>query len=289
VGALNEKENIASRQLNVDQLRNILDTQFLGIENRLVFVSTIDSTNTQAMHLALQGAEEGVVVLTDSQTAGKGRLGRRWFDRSGNNALTSIILRPSFPPYLLVMIASLAVVDTVASICDVTATIKWPNDVLIDDRKIAGILIETSRDRTGGMVAIVGIGVNINGQITQLIEAESKSLQVTATTLETVCGHEVNRETFIAYLLRALEAMYLALQQEAHVSVAVENGMASRLIRERWRNRLSTLGRAIEVRQGDKILRGIAEDVNDSGELFLRSHSGERVSITWGDIGYPTE
>lgn len=241
------------------------------------------------MSLALQGAEEGVVVLTDSQTAGKGRLGRRWLDRSGCNALTSTILRPLFPPYLLVMIAALAVVDTVASICDVTATIKWPNDVLIDGRKVAGILIETSRDRAGNMVAIVGIGVNVNGQITQLVESESASLQTTATTLESACGHEVSREAFIGHLLHALETMYLALQQEAQASVATAYDTASRLIRERWRQRLSTLGRTIEVRQGHKILTGRAEDVSDSGELFLRCHSGERVCITWGDIGYPTE
>ena len=287
--ALTEEEFPESRRLNVDRLRNILDTQLLGTGDRLIFISTVDSTNTKAMSLALQGAEEGVVVLTDSQTAGKGRLGRRWFDRSGYNALTSTILRPLFPPYLLVMMAALAVVDTVASICDVTATIKWPNDVLIDGRKVAGILIETSRDRAGNLVAIIGIGVNVNGQIAQLVEAESASLQTTATTLEAACGHEVSRETFIGYLLRALEAMYLALQQEAQESVATTSGTASRLIRERWCQHLSTLGRTIEVRQGDKILKGIAEDVNDSGELFLRCHSGERVCITWGDIGYPPE
>jgi BirA family biotin operon repressor/biotin-[acetyl-CoA-carboxylase] ligase len=289
VRALTEEEITESRRLNVDRLRNILDTHLLGTGDRLVFISTVDSTNTKAMSLALQGAAEGVVVLTDSQTAGKGRLGRRWFDRSGYNALTSTILRPLFPPYLLVMVAALAVVDTVASICDVTATIKWPNDVLIGGRKVAGILIETSRDRAGNLVAIVGIGVNVNGQIAQLVEAESASLQTTATTLEAACGHEVSRETFIGYLLRALEAMYLALQQEAQESVATDSGTASRLIRERWRQHLSTLGRTIEVRQGDKILKGIAEDVNDSGELFLRCHSGERVCITWGDIGYPPE
>jgi BirA family biotin operon repressor/biotin-[acetyl-CoA-carboxylase] ligase len=286
---LTEEEITESRRLNVDRLHNILDTQLLGTGDRLIFIATVDSTNTKAMSLALQGAEEGVVVLTDSQTAGKGRLGRRWFDRSGYNALTSTILRPLFPPYLLVMIAALAVVDTVASICDVTATIKWPNDVLIDGRKVAGILIETSRDRAGNLVAIVGIGVNVNGQITQLVEAESASLQTTATTLQEACGHEVSRETFIGYLLSALEAMYLTLQQEAQVSVATASGTASRHIQERWRQHLSTLGRTIEVRQGDKILKGIAEDVNDSGELFLRCHSGERVCITWGDIGYSSK
>jgi BirA family biotin operon repressor/biotin-[acetyl-CoA-carboxylase] ligase len=288
VEALNEEIN-AARRLNVDRLQNILDTQLLGTGDRLVYTSTVGSTNTKAMSLALQGAKEGVVVLTDSQTAGKGRLGRRWFDRAGYNAITSTILRPLFPPYLLVMIASLAVVDAVASVCDVTATIKWPNDVLIDDRKVAGILIETSRDQAGNLVAIVGIGVNANGQIAQPGEAETASLQTTATTLEAACGHEVSREMFIGHLLRALEAMYLALQQEAQASVATADGAASRQIRESWRQHLSTLGRTIEVRQGDTILKGIAEDVNDSGELFLRCHSGERICITWGDVGYPTE
>lgn len=283
------KEINASRRLNIDRLQNILATQLLGTGDRLVYLSTVDSTNTKAMSLALQGVEEGVVVLTDSQTAGKGRLGRRWFDRAGCNALTSTILRPLFPPYLLVMVASLAVVDAIAGVCNVTSTIKWPNDVLIDNRKVAGILIETSRDRAGRLVAIVGIGVNVNGQVAQPGEAETASLQTTATTLEAACGHEVSRETFIGHLLRALEAMYLALQQEAQAAVATADDTASRLIRERWRQCLSTPGRTIEVRQGDKILRGIAEDVNDSGELFLRCHSGERVCITWGDIGYPTE
>ncbi len=240
------------------------------------------------MRIALQGAEEGVVVLTDSQTAGKGRLGRRWFDRSGYNALSSTILHPLFPPYLLVMVASLAVVEAIKNISNVDATIKWPNDVLIDDRKVAGILIETSRDPQGKLVAVVGIGVNLNGPIAQAVAPEAAPLQETATTLETACGHAVSRETFIVYLLEALEAMYLPLQQDA--SEASDNDTtSSRLIRERWRNYLSTLGRTIQVRQGHTILSGIAEDVNDTGELFLRSHSGERVSITWGDVGYPTE
>jgi BirA family biotin operon repressor/biotin-[acetyl-CoA-carboxylase] ligase len=287
-GALNKDLN-ATRRLNVDRLQNILDTQLFGIGNRLLYISTVGSTNTQAMSLALQGAEEGVVVLTDSQTAGKGRLGRRWFDRAGYNALTSTILRPLFPPYLLVMMASLAVVDAIASVCDVTATIKWPNDVLIDDRKVAGILIETSRDQAGSLVAIVGIGVNVNGQAVQPDTHETASLPITATTLEAACGHEVSRELFIGHLLRTLEAMYLALQQEARSSVTDATGLASHQIQEHWRQHLSTLGRTIQVRQGDTILQGIAEDVNDNGELYLRCHSGERVCITWGDVGYPTE
>jgi BirA family biotin operon repressor/biotin-[acetyl-CoA-carboxylase] ligase len=256
----------------------------------------VDSTNTLAMQLAQAGSEEGVVVLADSQTAGKGRQGRRWIDRYGYNVLSSTVLRPLFPPYLLVMIASLAVVETITEICGerrIAATIKWPNDILIGERKVAGILIETSHGRTGSLVAVMGIGVNINGHFSSKQDASPEELQLaaTATTLEAVNGQPVSRELFLASLLQHIEAYYLALQQEAQDQWPIENatGPISRIIREKWRRYLSTLGRSIQVRQGDSILHGIAEDVNETGELLLRLHSGERISITWGDIGYPTE
>jgi BirA family biotin operon repressor/biotin-[acetyl-CoA-carboxylase] ligase len=241
------------------------------------------------MKLALQGAEEGMVVLTDSQTAGKGRQGHRWVDMAGYSALSSTILQPLFPLHLLVMIAALAVVDAIADICGIVATIKWPNDVLIGGRKVAGILIETSHDHLGHLVAILGIGVNVNGRTTQFIEAtsepqsETSRLAATATTLEEECGNEVSREAFLAYLLRRLEPQYLALQQEAQ-TLPMTPSSISRLIREQWRNQLSTLGRTIQVRQGSTILSGVAEDVNENGELLLRCHSSERISISWGDV-----
>jgi BirA family biotin operon repressor/biotin-[acetyl-CoA-carboxylase] ligase len=109
-----------------------------------------------------------------------------------------------------------------------------------------------------------------------------------ATTLETECGDAVSRETLIAHLLQHIESSYLALQQEAQETLATAQGSISRLVREQWRNQLSTLGRVIQVRQGNTLLSGVAEDVNDDGELLLRDHSGNRVTISWGDIGYPT-
>ena len=278
-------------------LRAQLDTLSIGKGQRLHYVPSIASTNTYAMQLARSGSEEGVVVLTDSQTAGKGRQGRRWVDLAGCNALTSTILRPHFPSYLLIMIASLAVVEAIASSSNVQGSIKWPNDILIDERKVAGILIETSYDSHGQFVAILGIGVNINGQNIDIFEEGRTNpqtdlgpgiLATKATTLEIEAGHSVSRETFIAHLLKQLEIRYLLLQQESQMPVASGYGSASRLIREQWRDQLSTLGRSIQVRQGTTILSGVAEDVNDEGELFLRHHSGERVTITWGDIGHPT-
>ena len=250
------------------------------------------------------------MVLTDNQTAGRGRQGHRWVDVPGRNVLSSILLRPLFPLHLLVMLASLAVVDSIAETCHIYATIKWPNDVLIGERKVAGILIETSHDLAGCLVAVLGIGVNVNGRVeelseyylsdrlnevrTQSVAGQNKiehyvgqaSLITTATTLETVYGHEVSREVFIARMLLHVEKNYLALQQES-TSGRVISEPASRLIRERWRGQLSTLGRTISVQQGDSKISGVAEDVNDNGELLLRHHSGEVVTITWGNVEYP--
>ncbi len=285
---MDEIETALSRQLDIEHLRCLLDTKIFGIGDRLVYLPIVDSTNTQAMKLARMGSEEGVVVLADSQTAGKGRQGHRWLDVAGQNVLTSTVLQPSFPPYLLVMLASLAVVDAIATSCSVTATIKWPNDVLIKERKVAGILIETSHDVAGRFVAILGIGVNINGRSAQLAEIRSEplpGLALTAITLAEVCGHSVNREAFLAHLFRHIERNYLALQQEAEASTTETHRPTSRLIREKWRSQLSTLGRTVQVRQGNKLLSGVAEDVNEQGELLLRIHSGESISITWGEVG----
>ncbi|GCF08589.1 biotin--[acetyl-CoA-carboxylase] ligase [Dictyobacter arantiisoli] len=278
-----------SNTLDVAQIQRLLDTKLTGIGNRIIYKPVVDSTNSFAMQLARTGSEEGVVVLTDSQTAGKGRQGRHWVDMAGKNVLSSTVLRPVFPPYQLVMIASLAVVQTIADICGVEATIKWPNDILIGERKVTGILIETSHDHTGQLVAILGIGVNVNGRLRasatdkQTLQAKPE-LTETAITLEEACGHVVSREAFIASLLYQIETRYLALQQEVRESTAQSHGPISRLIREQWRRHLSTLGRTVTVHQGAKLLSGVAEDVNEQGELLLRDLSGTGITITWGDV-----
>ncbi len=285
-------EGLLRGALDVDALSRSLETRYFGRRDRLSYLPTVESTNTLAMHLARERPDEGLVVLTDSQTAGKGRQGRRWIDVPGCNVLMSIVLRPSFPPHLLVMLASLAVVDALAGVCKTQAAIKWPNDVLIAERKVAGILIETSHDAQGQMIAVIGIGINVNGRIEEVTHylAEQASLVTRATTLETACGHPVDRELLIASVLRSLEEAYLSLQQETTgvLSTTANQTLPSRLLWEKWRERLATLGRAITVRQGNSTISGVAEDVNGNGELLLRDHSGELISITWGSVDYPT-
>lgn len=274
--------------LDVDALTRSLETQYFGRGDRLSYLPTVESTSTLAMQMARERPDDGLVVLTDSQTAGKGRQGRRWVDVPGCNVLMSITLRPSFPPHLLVMLASLAVVDAIAAACKTQAAIKWPNDVLIEERKVAGILIETSHDAQGQLIAVIGIGINVNGRIEEVTHylAEQASLVTHATTLETACGHPVDREVLIASLLRSLEEAYLSLQQEMTgvLPTTAKQTLPSRLLWEKWRDRLATLGRTIAVRQGNSTISGIAEDVDGNGELLLRDHSGELIRITWGSI-----
>lgn len=294
---MDEKAFVPSRASSLDPeaIQRRLETQVFGIADKLVYLPVVDSTNTRAMQLALAGAKEGTVVLADTQTAGKGRMGRPWFDIPEDDILLSIVLHPLFPAHYIVEFASLAVVQAIQATCQLAAEIKWPNDVLIDNRKVSGMIIETSRTADGQIIAIPGIGVNANGTMQQWLDThqDQAPLLAAATTLETVRRH-VNREIFIAHLLKGLEADYLALQQEARAgsisstSSARSDQSASHRIWERWRSQLSTLGRTVEVNQGERIVSGIAEDVNTDGELLLRRDSGELTVITLGDVGYPT-
>jgi BirA family biotin operon repressor/biotin-[acetyl-CoA-carboxylase] ligase len=273
---------------DVDTLRILLKTRFVGVGERLCYVPEVGSTNSLAMHLAQEQSEEGLVVLANSQTAGRGRQGRSWVDAPGCSILSSILLRPLFPPPLLVMVASLAVVEAIMQTCGVQASIKWPNDVLLEGRKVSGILIETGHDPVGRLFAVLGIGVNVNGQVRGRVEQKGVEVELStiATTLEMACGHPVQREQLFAHVLLSLENDYLALQEEATEppgATPFEKPVA-RLIRERWQNSLSTLGSTIKVHQGDSVVEGVAEAVNDTGALLLRRRSGELVCITWGVV-----
>ncbi|MBX5450803.1 biotin--[acetyl-CoA-carboxylase] ligase [Thermogemmatispora sp.] len=310
-----------SERLHLDRLRQVLGTRLIGRgEACLLYLPVVDSTNTLAMQRAIEAGPgesvEGLVVLTESQTAGRGRQGRRWVDVAGRNVLLSMVLYPRFPLPLLTMFSALAVLEAIADTAGLVATIKWPNDILIGERKVAGILIETSSDRAGRLVAVLGIGVNVNGRSEDLAIEQSAGGSVqsrpeapaaasaplvqapTPTTLEAECGHVISREAFISHLLEHVEDSYLALQKEAEahpelsaLSAPVRAAAAfslpvARLIRERWRSRLQTLGRAVRIQQGARQLEGKAEEVNESGELLLRCRSGELVTVTWGDVGH---
>ncbi len=238
----------------------------LTLGHPLIYHPALGSTNSTAMALARQGAAEGMLVTTDDQTAGRGRLGRVWQSLPNEQLALSLVLHPSFPPHYLVMASALAVAEAIEVITELRPTIKWPNDVLVARRKVCGILIETSEANAG-----LGIGINVNGSL----EA-SPELAERATTLADALGHPIAREPLFIELLRRLDNLYAALRAGGE--------KAQRLLRESWRARLVTLGQHVTIQQGDRTIAGIAEDVDESGALLVAADDGTRQTIMWGDV-----
>ena len=241
-----------------------LDTRFIG--QKIIYHPRLTSTMAVARQAARQGAAEGTVVVADEQTAGKGRLKRLWLSPRGSLAL-SIILYPdmSYLPYLM-MLASLAVAHSIEAITGLKAQLKWPNDVLINDKKVCGILIDS--DLRGNKVAytIIGIGINVNFRL-----ADFSEILATATSLADELKKDVSRVAVIRHLLVETERLYLALPD------------GDPIYRE-WQGKLVTLGKKVQVKSGETFLEGIAESVARDGSLLLRHSDGSVTSIVAGDV-----
>ena len=261
---LEEAAAVMENGLSPASITANLDTHFVG--QRVVYYPSLTSTMDVARRETEQGAAEGTVVIADEQTAGKGRLKRIWLSPRGNIAL-SIILYPSLV-YLpsLIMLASLAVVHSIEAVTGLKSVIKWPNDVLINGRKVCGILVES--EVKGGRVdyALIGIGVNVNLRLSDFPETAPM-----ATSLSDELGREVSCIDVTRRLLVEVERLYLVLP-------------SGESIYEEWRDRLVTLGRRVRVSLGKTTYEGIAESVAEDGSLLLRRPDGSLTKIVAGDV-----
>ena len=241
-----------------------LGTRFIG--QKVIYHPRLTSTMALARRVARQGAAEGTVVVTDEQTAGKGRLKRLWLSPRGSIAL-SIILYPdmSYLPYLM-MLASLAVARSIEAITGLNAQLKWPNDVLLNDKKVCGILIESDVRGNTVAYAIIGIGINTNFRL-----ADFSEIPATATSLADELKKEVSRVAVIQHLLIETERLYLSLPD------------GDPIYRE-WQDKLVTLGKKVQVKSGETFLKGIAESVTRDGSLLLRHSDGSVTSVIAGDV-----
>jgi BirA family biotin operon repressor/biotin-[acetyl-CoA-carboxylase] ligase len=245
-----------------------LEAAFAGLTlgRPLIYHPAIASTNTEAMALARQGATEGTLVTTDEQTAGRGRLGRAWQTLPNEQLALSLVLHPSFPPHFLVMASALAVAEAIEAATGLRPEIKWPNDVLIAGRKVCGILIETSE-----RIAVLGIGLNVNGSL-----AGDPELAARATTLADALGHPIAREPLFIELIQRLDGLYAMLK--------TGGVQARRQLRTAWRERLATLGKQVTIQQVGRTITGVARDVDESGALIVATDEGRRETINWGDV-----
>ncbi len=240
-----------------------LGTHFVG--QKVIYYPSLTSTMEVAKQEAQLGAVEGTVVIADEQTAGRGRIKRVWLSPKGSIAL-SVILYPSVADLpSLIMLASLAVVHAIEAVTGLRSQIKWPNDVLVNGKKVCGILIETSVRGNIVDYAIIGIGVNVNLRLSDFPEIIS-----IATSLSDELGRDVSRLGVIQRLLVEVERLYLVLQ-------------AGRPIYEEWRDSLVTLGRRVRVKSGKTIYEGVAESVARDGSLLLRHPNGSLSKIVAGD------
>jgi len=240
-----------------------LGTHFIG--QKVICYPSLTSTMEVAKQEAQLGAVEGTAVIADEQTAGRGRIERVWLSPKGSLAL-SIILYPSVVNLSsLIMLASLAVVHSIEAVTGLRSQIKWPNDVLVNGRKMCGILIESSVRANIVDYAIIGIGINVNFRL-----ADFPEIQSSATSLSAELGRGVSRLRVIRRLLVEIERLYLALQ-------------AGGAIYEEWRDSLVTVGRRVRVKSGKTVYEGVAESVAKDGSLLLRHSDGSLTKIVAGD------
>ena len=241
------------------------------LKPRVLRFESLPSTNTELARLASEGAAEGLAIVADEQTAGRGRLQRTWSSPKGAGLYFSILLRPGIPQEqwpLITFMAALAVGDALQEGSGLETDIKWPNDLLSGERKICGILAEAIETPEGKAV-IVGIGINLTQQ------AFPAELTNVATSVAEAIGGTPSREAILDALLRALSRWY---------SLLSESGGREKIVAS-WTARSSfATGKAVQVSNGEEVWQGITCGVEADGALRLRTETGQIKLVRAGDV-----
>jgi BirA family biotin operon repressor/biotin-[acetyl-CoA-carboxylase] ligase len=251
-----------------DLLSLVADNEVIGREIH-VFQET-SSTNDVVERLARDGIREGAVVFAESQDKGRGRLGRKWVSPSGQGLWFSVLLRPNLRSQeatQLTVIAATALMRAFRQYGLQQSAIKWPNDILVGERKLAGVLTELAAEIDRIRYVILGIGVNVNSS------EFPREIRTVATSLRLETGHPVRRAELAASILAELDADYQRLRR----------GEFSR-IAEEWARQCTTLGRRVSIRIGDRTVHGRAEALDNSGALLVRTEHGHLERIVGGDV-----
>ena len=251
--------------LSADEITDALRPQSIG--GRIIYRQTMTSTMDVAQAQIAANVPHGTVVICEKQEHGQGRLARKWVSPVGGVYLSIILYPPERLLPQLTIWASLAVADAILQICGLEAYFKWPNDVLLRDKKISGIMARSGQNEHSKTWAIVGIGINANMKMSQ----QTAEIASIATSLSEVSGREVLREHLIISLLQSCERLYNEMEQ-------------GEALWHEWQYKLLTLGKSVVVRCGTAVYQGLAESVNSDGALLLRQNTGEIVLIPAGDV-----
>jgi len=233
------------------------------IGHEIKHYSEVSSTNDIAFKLADEGAEEGTVVTADFQTKGRGRQGRSWFCPDGQGLLFSVILKPDMlleQSMLITLLSSIAVARTIEEISTVKPQIKWPNDILIDSKKICGILTEAQSEADLIKCVVMGIGLNVNSDIEDLPKG--------ATSIKEIIGKHSASDNVLKEILKYLDHYYSLFKE----------GYQEEILEE-YRHRCFLIGRQIKAVVNGNTIEGQAVDVNSTGALVVRLDTGFMIEL----------
>jgi len=257
-------------KISVDKLQEGLLTKRLG--KCIFYTREVGSTNEWAKELAKLGAEEGTVAVAETQTAGRGRLGREWLSPEGG-LWFSVVLRPKLrvsEAVGLVFAASLAVAEVLHEAYGLAVETEWPNDVLVRGRKICGILCEMSTTSEAVNFVVVGAGVNVNLDVGSVLP---RSLQSVATSVQNELGKKVRLEGLLRFMLEKLEIVYDLYVKEGVVPVL-----------EKWKKYARFIGQTVRVASGNERVCGLVFDVDSEGALVLKLENGTLRRFLVGDV-----
>ncbi len=257
-------------QLVKEEIKRNLRTSILG--RKIIDLDCTTSTNDLARREARRGAKEGLVVLAEEQTKGRGRRGRSWYSSPGG-IYFSLLLRPRLEPgraSSLTLLAAVSMVELLAQLYGLEAGIKWPNDIILEGKKLAGILTEMGADTESIDYLIIGIGLNANQRSADWPE----EIAELATSLRIQLGKEVDRALIAAGLLERMEALYSSLGEKG----AIESMIA------RAREYSVLLGKAVTIKTIHEKFRGQALDLTPEGALLVRRENGKKEKLWAGDV-----
>jgi len=261
----------SSDPITADEIRQGLCTKVFGKKN-IIFLNETDSTNTRAKELAAQGAPEGTLVIAEKQTEGRGRRGRSWFSPPGGGIYFSLILRPVISPGetpKITLMTAVVLAETLISLMKLKLRIKWPNDILVNGKKLAGILTEISTEMDAVNYIIVGLGLNVNTQFEQF----PQDIKGNATSILIENGKQFPRVKLIQHYLKLYEIYYDMFKNNDFEPIM-----------KRWRELADIIGKQIRVDVIGKTHIGKVVDVDNDGVLILKDDQGRLQRIFSGDV-----
>lgn len=256
--------------LTAEEIKSGLNTRLIG--NKIVSFAQVTSTNEVAKELAIKGEVSGTIIISEQQTKGKGRLGRHWESPYGKGIWCSVILRPSILPMeapKYTFISAVAVVEAIREVANLEAKIKWPNDLIINGKKMCGILTELSAEIERINFIILGIGINVNHTLNDFPE----ELHDLATSVFLETGNIQSRVKLIRAIISKLEEKN---------KLFTNHGFSA--ILDLWKQYSATIGQEIIVKAQEESYEGIAEDIDDLGQLVVRLPGGETYKVLAGDV-----